>query len=607
MSLLAFKLADIPIGRTKDVVFSKYANQVLERHYRPTDTYEGYYSPFQTSKVGDRWVQARHSETSLQRVTSGTFGDAILHPKGEKKWGWATDYIAKLQGHLGQSRIPAFDLAAWLYRTEKWNAHSAARDAIAALFRDYSFRDDEIDVLFDVTMPNQVDLAPTAISERDLFELLGNPPGSKPAEGAALNHLEFKHVGPSKHLVYSPAERLNIITGDNSLGKTFILDCIWWALTSRWMGHAAIPRRNVAKNAPLLGFSIAAPNSKIQNFNAEYDWERFRWKRLPKRRAHAGLVVYARYDGSFGVWDPVRSSLLDANDDGRPRGHLLFSRRHIWHGLPTKSGGKTEQWACNGLLRDWISWQSSDRYAVHFKRFSACLGVLSPPSNELLKPGPPVRMPLDSRDIPTLIMPYGEVPVLQASAGVQRILALAYVLVWAWQEHLALCESVRRRPQRRIVMIVDEVEAHLHPKWQRVIVPALVKVIQELSSDVTTQLHVATHSPMVMASIEPEFAAKHDQLHHLNLLQDDVVLEEPSFVKHGTADAWLMSDVFNLDTARSLPGETIIDAAKTLQLTRNPDPQAVRDVNTELVKLLAPDDDFWPRWRHFALMHGVDR
>ncbi len=25
--------------------------------------------------------------------------------------------------------------------------------------------------------------------------------------------------------------RLNIITGDNSLGKSFILDVVWWALT----------------------------------------------------------------------------------------------------------------------------------------------------------------------------------------------------------------------------------------------------------------------------------------------------------------------------------------------------------------------------------------
>ena len=30
------------------------------------------------------------------------------------------------------------------------------------------------------------------------------------------------------------APRLNVITGDNGLGKSFLLDVIWWALTRKW-------------------------------------------------------------------------------------------------------------------------------------------------------------------------------------------------------------------------------------------------------------------------------------------------------------------------------------------------------------------------------------
>jgi hypothetical protein len=32
-------------------------------------------------------------------------------------------------------------------------------------------------------------------------------------------------------------------------------------------------------------------------------------------------------------------------------------------------------------------------------------------------------------------MPYGPVPVTQAAAGMRRVLALAYLLVWTWEEH----------------------------------------------------------------------------------------------------------------------------------------------------------------------------
>jgi len=205
------------------------------------------------------------------------------------------------------------------------------------------------------------------------------------------------------------------------------------------------------------------------------------------------------------------------------------------------------------------------------------------------------------------MMPYGVVQVTHASAGVQRILALAYLLVWAWQEHLTMCESLRRQPQRRIVMMIDEVEAHLHPKWQRVIVPSLIRVIRELSSDVTTQLHLATHSPMVLASLEPDFTPASDQLHHLRLQDKEVLLQRPNFVKRGTADEWLMSDVFDLPTARSVPGEETIAEAKQLQLSTNPDSASIADVQRKLTRLLAPDDDFWPRWRYFATKNGVAR
>jgi hypothetical protein len=197
-------------------------------------------------------------------------------------------------------------------------------------------------------------------------------------------------------------------------------------------------------------------------------------------------------------------------------------------------------------------------------------------------------------------MPYGDVPLVYTSAAVQRILALAYALVWAWQEHLVSSEIVRREPQHHLVLIVDEVEAHLHPMWQRLIVPAIIKVASGLSRAVKPQIHVATHSPLVLASVETVFDSEHDDLHHLKLVGGEVVLEEIPFVKRGRADLWLVSEAFGLGQARSLPAERAIEDAKALQLESNPSPVRVGEVDARLVKHLAPDDDFWPRWRYFA-------
>ena len=68
-----------------------------------------------------------------------------------------------------------------------------------------------------------------------------------------------------------------------------------------------------------------------------------------------------------------------------------------------------------------------------------------------------------------------------------------------------------------MVLIVDEVEAHLHPKWQRAIVPAIINVIEDISDDLEVQVHLATHSPLILASSEPIFDSDRDSLHHLSL------------------------------------------------------------------------------------------
>jgi hypothetical protein len=330
---------------------------------------------------------------------------------------------------------------------------------------------------------------------------------------------------------------------------------------------------------------------------------------MPKeRKVLAGLVIYARHDGSFAVWDPAKVRLSTSlTTPAAP--WVLLDRKELWDGKRVESS-LGDQWLCNGLLRDWVTWQTGgDRYKDQFAALKTCLDRLSPSRTEALVPGEPTRIPPDTREIPTLKMTYGEIPVLLASAGVQRILGVAYILVWAWFEHLTTSQAIRKGPQRRLVFIIDEVEAHLHPRWQRVIVPALVDVINLLSEEITPQVHLATHSPMVMASTETIFSKNTDELHHLRLDKErgDVELDELPFVKRGTVDQWLISEVFELNQARSVPAEEAIEDAKSLQESDTPDHGTVRTVNDRLVATLAPDDDFWPRWRFFAKKHGVDK
>ena len=90
-------------------------------------------------------------------------------------------------------------------------------------------------------------------------------------------------------------------------------------------------------------------------------------------------------------------------------------------------------------------------------------------------------------------------------AGMRRVIALAYCLVWAWEEHKRAAGQLGDEPSGQIIFLIDEIESHLHPKWQRSVVPAVLSAMRELNPEAEVQLVAATHSPLIMASIEPEF------------------------------------------------------------------------------------------------------
>jgi hypothetical protein len=142
--------------------------------------------------------------------------------------------------------------------------------------------------------------------------------------------------------------------------------------------------------------------------------------------------------------------------------------------------------------------------------------------------GNPRRVYGDSREVPTLKNPFGgeDTPVLLAAAGFRRILALAYLLVWTWTEHWQTSRIKRREPARQMVLLVDEVETHLHPQWQRRMLPALVEVAKQLEPAMKVQMFCTTHSPLVFASLETLVDESRDRLFTFDVRDSTVVVDE---------------------------------------------------------------------------------
>lgn len=227
------------------------------------------------------------------------------------------------------------------------------------------------------------------------------------------------------------------------------------------------------------------------------------------------------------------------------------------------------------------------------------LDVLSLKDLGPMLPSDIIRNPNESREVPTIIHSYGDVPITIASVGVKRILALAYMIIWLWSGHKLFVKQTGTPRLNRMVIVVNEVKTHLHPKWQRTILPALISLGRQLNEDFDVQVTASTHSPMVMASVEVEFWDEADTLLHLAPQGGNIVLKELEFQKYGDVSAWLTSPIFGLKQTRSRSTEKIIERAKTVRLSRRPSKSEISQISIKLKRQLAPDGPFFGHAGHF--------
>jgi hypothetical protein len=431
-----------------------------------------------------------------------------------------------------------------------------------------------------------------------------------------LRSLHMKDVGPAAQFDLELGERLNVLTGDNGLGKSFVLDVAWWALTGTWVGKPVLPRKGKEDEAELSGERDVS-DLRYAKFFANFSRLRQDWTNhahhalsgtiqlndvttsMPAWLRDRAPVIYVRI-GGFSVWDPVR--FVSAETPHPDYNVVLpeafhFDEHKLWMG-----GERDDKVPFDGLIRDWDHWWllSQAGRESPFGLLAKVLDSLSHPTEKMTATEPRRVYLNDPRDYPTVDLGYDNVPIIHLSAGMRRVVGLAYLIVWTWTEHVKACRLLGFDPAKKIVVLVDEMEAHLHPKWQRHILPQLIDVLAGLGTGTEPQVVMTTHSPMVMASLEPCFDEERDKLFLFELHQKDVSLREVPWAKHGDAVAWLTSPIFGLEQARSREAERAIEAAYDFMAGRTAElPEGLRtadQIDHELHRVLPDQDKFWPRW-----------
>lgn len=408
-----------------------------------------------------------------------------------------------------------------------------------------------------------------------------------------LRRLTIDHVGPTDHLEADFGSRLNILTGDNSLGKSFLLDVVYWSLT-KGQGRDPLPVPPT-KGKPRIESLRGGRDSRPEV--GEYSSSSQSWTICGTDKPQLPELIF--YSGSQGEVRLSHSPLYrEAWLVGTGHFHFdhMFSTENIRDGLRSPDGKHP---VCNGLVVDWTLWQNSrdgTRESALFNALKECAKAICDPDDQITFDVPQKVFLEDSRQFPTLSIRGTLSPEPTWSASLKRVLGWAYLLVWSWYEVQQNCRLMGRSPTGGIILIIDEIETHLHPTWQRRILPALLEVVKALAPEANVQLFVTTHSPLVLASLEPLFDPDQDRLFHFEQTDHGVEFETLPWANHGDAANWLTSPVFGLSQARSVEAEKAVSDAQKFMLSDRSDATRHVEIHGRLRRLLTPEDRYWNRW-----------
>ncbi len=128
---------------------------------------------------------------------------------------------------------------------------------------------------------------------------------------------------------------------------------------------------------------------------------------------------------------------------------------------------------------------------------------------------------------------HGRLPVRAMSSGVQAVVSLIVDLAF----RCLRLNSVHAEDALSIsygMVMIDEIEQHLHPGWQQRILPSIRKIFPNI------QFIVATHSPEVLSTVES---------HQIRILRDNKYYAAPPGAL-GAESQRLLQDVLGLKDAR---------------------------------------------------------
>ena len=357
-------------------------------------------------------------------------------------------------------------------------------------------------------------------------------PRSKPSP--VLNKITLENVGPFDHLQIDLTESWNILLGDNGCGKTTILKAVSSALCGdREPAKAAISRLLKSKRDD--GKIVLQVGDREYTTTIRREGKRITVRSRQVTPLEAGSMLVLGFPALRGASTVAAKAPDDDEQYSTPDVDISDV-------LPLVSGAidvrmdSLSQWVIDTESRG----RDDERYARLLHHFFELMDKLTPgvklDFGEIDKTN--WRVLVDTED--------GRIPIDLVSQGMSSIYSWAGCLLQRLQEVYPDSDDLTKE---RALVLVDELDAHMHPKWQQLIIQNLKDTFPNI------QFIATTHSPLIIGGMPVEQVIRLDRDESGKVVRVDV----PADMTMGRTDQILAGSLFDLETTLDVETQRITE------------------------------------------------
>ena len=328
-----------------------------------------------------------------------------------------------------------------------------------------------------------------------------------------VTSLHVTEVGPFDEVSLTFDQEVNVFTGPNNSGKSTLLSVLGELLVYPF----GIPTKLLRSDKPEWGMSLLS-STDVDSYKGTLPSEVDELLPILQEIGYTCFVPAQRHGTNFRSSGPTTSKNIDAIVEehldlfARERPEILRDvglealRQNL---RKTRDSERNPELARRVKLMLAGSSLVSDTavkqkiidldYAAHRTNrpeIKAVINVVTSVASEITE-GFPIQFIGVSEDseglYPKFRTPDGDLPLDVLSQGTQSILQILSRLLFGYAEYYDFPPDLGEKPG---IMIIDEIDAHLHPTWQGRVIPTLTRHFPNL------QIFCSTHSPLILAGLK---------------------------------------------------------------------------------------------------------